>query len=189
MLTLIIGCMYSGKSTEVLRQIRLARSLHHAVFSISFAGDTRYGEAGSVRTHDGDSETCCVAVSRLLPLLNNSQLRAAKLVVVDEAHFFPDLHMFVLGCVDELGKAICVAGLDADSKAEPFENIMSLLPFADEVLRLRGMCRACGDGTPATLSLRLSDTHGERLLVGGQDTYMPVCRRHFLSDEPPNPQQ
>jgi thymidine kinase len=186
MLEVITGCMFAGKSTELLRRIRQAQTLHHKVFVINFCGDVRYGSADSVRTHNGDAETASIAAEKLLPLLKDDRLMLAQFVAIDEAHFFPDLLEFVRVCVVSLGKHVCVVGLDADSWSRPFESMMSLLPLADNVIRLTALCQLCGDGQAATLTKRRERgpdlTEAERLKVGGAEQYIPVCRKHFFHE-------
>ena len=74
-----------------------------------------------------------------------------------------------------------VAGLSGDSERRPFGDILKLIPLADEFVQLTALCSLCRDGTIAQFSKYIgSATKTEnQIAVGGSDSYIPVCRRHF----------
>jgi thymidine kinase len=115
--------------------------------------------------------------------LEDSVFVGAKLVIIDEAQFFPDLRKFVEYAVDSLGKNILVVGLDGDVNRQPFGQLLDCIPLADTVTKLKAFCGMCGDGTEALFSFRKKEV-GEQgqVFVGGAEAYKPLCRKHYLME-------
>lgn len=183
-LDLILGPMFAGKSSAVIARVRRARALGWKTLLLTSALDTRYGNVGDVRdvvTHDKD-RVDAVGVLRLMPCLSTPEYEEARLIIIEEAQFFVDLVAFVLHAVEKSGKDVVVVGLDGDSDRQPFGSLLELVPLADTVTKLTALCKRCGDGTEALFSAALKGkkTMGEILHVGGEESYEPLCRRHYL---------
>ncbi len=181
-LTVILGCMFAQKTTELVRMIRRYRSIGYSVLVVNSYRDTRYQGSeveGGIVTHDEKREEAVMA--RTLSEVD-AEVRSGRFhaVVVDEGQFFPDLFTYVTRWADEQeGLQIVVGGLDGTFQREPFGDMLRLVPHAEEVLRLSALCARCRDGTKAIYSRR-SKSSGEEVVVGGAETYEPVCRRHYL---------
>jgi thymidine kinase len=171
-LEIIIGCMFSGKSSELIRRLKRQRAIGKKVLMINSKKDTR-----EFQTHGGD-EFECVKSETLLELVGSIQFKNAEVVAVDESQFFKGLRNFVdvaLKC----NKHVILAGLDGDFKQNVFGELIYMIPLADEVTKLTALCMACGDGcTPGPFSKRICDS-GEQELVGAADMYRAVCRKHL----------
>lgn len=170
-LELILGCMYSGKSSTLLKKLGEWKSMGKQCAVINHTNDTRCGE--EVRTHSGST----YQAYKYHSLATFKSWQDYDVILVDEGQFFPD----IVGCVQTYltaGKTVIVAGLSGDSKQKPFENICGLLSLADRVVYTRALCSICRDGTPASFSRRLVKSKA-RLLPGGADVYMAVCRKHL----------
>ena len=101
----------------------------------------------------------------------------ANVIAVDEAQFFTGLRPFVERALSH-GKHVILAGLDGDYRQQVFGEILSLIPLADNVIKLSALCMVCKDGTEGPFSKRLtSDTCQE--CVGGASEYAAVCRKHL----------
>jgi thymidine kinase len=127
-----------------------------------------------------------VAAPHLMPLLETTEYGTARLVVVEEAQFFDDLKPFVERAVDADGKHAVVVGLDGTAERRPFGQILDLVPLADRITKLTAFCTMCADGTPAIFTYaKRSDAIAAAAdgvpCVGGDDKYMPLCRKHFLT--------
>lgn len=94
-----------------------------------------------------------------------------------QAQFFDDLLAFAL-VAEADGKQLVVAGLDGDFKRQRFGQLLELLPLADSVTKLSGTCQFCGTDKPqpSVFTLRVSADERQEL-VGGADSYVPVCRK------------
>jgi len=180
-LTVLLGCMFAQKTTELIRRIRRFRSIGYSVLVINFVGDDRYGRGlNEITTHDRDKLEA-VKAATLEQVNDRIRSGAAKVIVIDEGQFFPDLIQCVTDWVDNLGLQVVVAGLSGDSERRPFGDILKLIPLADEFVQLTALCSLCRDGTIAQFSKYIgSATKTEnQIAVGGSDSYIPVCRRHF----------
>jgi thymidine kinase len=194
MLEVITGCMYSGKSEELIRRLRRCQIADQFTLVMKPAIDDRYS-ADSVATHVGGSLKAVAVkdvqdVKRLLcaqPFFMTGQV-----VGLDEVQFLDDEIVDVLEAEANRGRRVIVAGLDLDSDGNPFGPMARLLAVADKVTKLTAVCvarlfitrglpsaRGQGDvcGKPATRSYRLpnQDT-GEQVQVGSDGVYEARCR-------------
>ncbi len=181
-LTILLGPMFAGKSSALLTRVRRARTLGWSVLLLTCALDKRYTEEGhEVVTHDKD-RIKAHGVSVLEGVVEWPEYKEAKMIVLEESQFFPDLYDFVVRAVEQDKKQVLVIGLDGDSDRKPFGDILRLVPLADEVVKLTALCKRCGDGTPALFSALVHGTKSEQIHVGGADKYEPLCRRHYLEN-------
>ena len=104
---IIMGCMFSGKSTELIRRLKRHRAINESILVINSAKDTR-SDKQIIKTHNSDTFDC-VKVSDL-SLLESVDV---DVVAIDEAQFFTGLREFVQR-VGPRVKRIILAGLDGD---------------------------------------------------------------------------
>ncbi len=161
------------------------------VFVVTNSMDTRYSDAPAVVNHDKIAIPA-VAVKELLPILTFMGYRGSRLVVIEEAQFFPDLLEFVRHVVDIDKKHCVVVGLDGDAERRPFGQVLDLVPHCDRVTKLTAMCKRCGDGTPALFTFaagaQAAAANAEGVpCVGTDDLYIPLCRKHYLAARFPTP--
>ena len=78
---------------------------------------------------------------------------------------------------------VVVTGLDGDSNRNKFGHILDLIPFANTCTKINAACIMCLDGTPAPFSYRKKNTNTKQILIGAGDTYMSLCRKHYLEME------
>jgi thymidine kinase len=184
-LDVILGPMFAGKSSAVIARVRRARALGWKTLLLTSALDTRYGNVGNVGdvrdviTHDRD-RVSAVGVKGLMTCLGTPEYEEARLIIIEEAQFFVDLVAFVLHAVEKSGKDVVVVGLDGDSDRRPFGSLLELVPLADTVTKLTALCKRCGDGTEALFSAAFAGTAKPQVHVGGEESYEPLCRRHYL---------
>ncbi|KAL7253819.1 hypothetical protein ACSBR1_008207 [Camellia fascicularis] len=111
----IVGPMFAGKTTALLRRVESEGNNGRNVAIIKSSKDTRY-VVDSVVTHDG-TKFPCWALPDLLSFRQKFGDEAyAKLDVIgiDEAQFFGDLYDFCRKVADHDGKTVIVVGLDRD---------------------------------------------------------------------------
>ena len=175
-LELIIGPMFSGKSTEIIRRVRLLQKIDKAVLVIKPRIDTRNFH-DKITSHNLEIMECMV-LSRLDELPDEFIIKYHT-IVIDEGQFFADLKETVIRWVDNNLVNIIVGGLNGDFQRKPLGQILDLIPYADQCYKLNSLCNICKDGTDAPFSLRLIES-SEIVLIGGAELYIPVCRKHFL---------
>ena len=102
----------------------------------------------------------------------------ADIIVIEELQFFPDAYEVITKIISRDDKTIITAGLTSDYKRQPFGDVLRLVPYADQVTHLRGLCCYCRDGTPGAFTLRTADDTATTL-VAANDAYKVVCREHY----------
>ena len=173
----ICGPMFSGKSTELLRQMRVFEVAHHRSLLIKYSKDNRYSEKPVVSTHDKVMRKA-VSSGKKLTLLNKIAVKFS-VIGIDEGQFFEDIVEFAEEMANR-GKTVIVAALDGTWEQKPFPNIANLMPKCESIVKLTSVCMACLK--PGTFTRRL-DANDTRLEVIG-DTYMyaACCRRCLMLD-------
>lgn len=177
--------MFAGKSSAIQSIIRRHQSLGWNVCVITHSMDTRYTDQPMIVNHDKQMMPA-IASDKLLPLLEMDEYKKSRLVVIEEAQFFPDLVPFVQQVVDEDKKHAVVVGLDGDAERRPFGRVLDLVPMSDRVTKLTAMCRRCYDATPAIFtyaheSKAEATVHAGLPCVGADERYVPLCRKHYLA--------
>ena len=179
-LHLIIGCMFSGKSTEIIKLMNRLEKIDETYMIIKPKVDNRYSST-MIYTHDSYQRRCEVR-KELLPLFENSQYLKSKYIIIEEAQFFEDLKPFILKSVDNDKKNVTVVGLDGDSDRNNFGDIHKLIPICDNIIKLKALCTYCKDGTDAIFSKRIDKKNQKQLCVGGSETYIALCRKCYLEE-------
>ena len=104
-------------------------------------------------------------------------------VLIDEAQFLTKEQVRQLGQVaDRLNYPVMCYGIRTDFRGELFEGSSELLALADNLIELKTICSLCS--RKATMVVRKDGsgkvvTEGSKVVVGGNDIYMPVCRKHY----------
>lgn len=177
-LELVLGPMWAGKSSVLLGYIRRHKAIGWKVMVVTSILDDRYGQE-TVSSHDKEQAPALAAKS-LMPLLDHPEYKDARLILLEESQFFPDLYEFVVHAVDTDGKHVVCVGLDGDSERKPFGQILQLVPLCDHVRKITSLCGECGDGTAALFSHRVEGI-GTQVAVGAENLYKPLCRKHYLA--------
>ena len=176
---LIIGPMFSGKTTEMF--LRVQRYVHaggHPLI-IRFSGDNRYegGRKGLATSHDNMSMTAVSLPSAGLgPYIPG--LKDATVVGIDEGQFFDNLSEFCEYLAQQ-GKTVIVAALDSTSERTKFKETLNLIPKCEKLNKLQGVCISCQE--PASFSRKIVPTHDPNSIIdiGGDDKYVCTCRACF----------
>lgn len=178
---MIVGPMFAGKTTTLLRRIQSERSNGRSVAIIKSNKDTRYG-LDSIVTHDGVKLPCWALanLSSFRQKFGHDAYDKLDVIGIDEAQFFEDLYDFCRDAADRDGKTVIVAGLDGDYLRRSFGSVLDIIPLADSVTKQTAQCELCGKHALFTLR-KTEETQTE--VIGGADVYMPVCRQHYISGQ------
>ncbi|ABQ43541.1 thymidine kinase [Tanapox virus] len=168
---IILGPMFSGKSTELIRILKRYQIARYTCFVIKYSKDTRYGKG--LVTHDNNSIPAIPVNS--LSEINCDKIKA-DVIGIDEGQFFPDIVEFCERMAND-GKIVIVAALDGTFLREPFGNILKLIPCAEYVSKLTAVCMNCFNS--ASFSKRIGDEQ-EIEVIGGKDKYQSVCRKCYF---------
>ncbi len=175
----IAGCMFCGKTDEMLRLLRRFSIAGRHVILVKPRLDTRT-DAVTVVSRSG-------AKHQAFTVDDSSEIEPAvadaDIVAVEEGQFFDERLPEVVERLAELGKQVVVTGLDRDFRGIPFGPMPRLLALADQVTKLTAICMVCGE--PATRTQRLIDgvpapADSPLIVIGGMgdETYEARCRLH-----------
>ena len=166
---LILGPMFSGKTTELMRRVkRLTIARHKCVF-IKYANDKRYSEDHAA-THD--KQTFSAIACTKLSDIDRDKLDESDAVAVDEGQFFPDVAEFCERLANQ-GKTVLVAALDGTFERKLFDSMVPLIPLAEHIVKLTAVCMGCHK--EGAFSKRLVESKSVEL-IGGADLYIAACR-------------
>ncbi len=170
---IVVGSMFSGKTQELIRRLRLSSIARQKVQVFNSALDTRYAKSHIV-SHDL-AKIPCTAVKDAKEILRRVGADT-QVVGIDEVQFFGGDVVKVCETLANEGRRVIVAGLDQDFRGEPFEVTCRLMGVAEFVTKNLAICMVCGN--PANRSQRLSVSK-KRIVVGTGDKYEARCRRCF----------
>ncbi|MFO0837142.1 MAG: thymidine kinase [Phycisphaerae bacterium] len=176
----IQGCMFSGKTEELIARLREAREAGRGVRAFKHSIDNRY-DPDHLITHTRDRFPAlrvpdAAAIER--------ESAAAEVVGVDEGHFFGAALIDAVQRMFRAGKRVIVVGLENDAWGRPFTPMPQLAAIAGHVVCKRVACVVCGAAAPYTQ--RMVPVM-DRCMVGGLDDYEPRCREHFQPLPEPAP--
>lgn len=170
----ICGCMFSGKTEELIRRLRRAQIAKQKVSIFKPKIDIRYSSEHIV-SHNEQALIARVVddASEIPALAGDSQV-----VGIDEAQFFKENLVEVCELLANREKRVIVAGLDQDYRGKPFDPMPQMLAIAEYITKTLAICVICGN--PADRTQRKGEHH-ERVLVGAKDLYEARCRRCFVA--------
>ena len=185
-LELIIGPMYSGKTSKLLEIYKQCKFCDISVCVINHSFDNRYHDS-MLSTHDKVMIPCLLVDNLSNLWFNNGEIdlvkftdnsghkliRASQVILINEGQFFNNLYSVVNDMLKN-DKVVYICGLDGDFERKKFGEILDLIPLCDKVNKLTSLCSICKDGTPALFSMRT--TNEKEQTVIGSKNYLPVCR-------------
>ncbi|HFI0057278.1 thymidine kinase [Streptococcus suis] len=180
------GTMNSGKTIEILKVAHNYEEQGKPVVIMTSALDTR--DAFGVVSSRIGMRRDAVAIDDQMDVFGYIEKMdpLPYCVLIDEAQFLRRHHVYDLArVVDELGVPVMAFGLKNDFRNELFEGSKHLLLLSDKIEEIKTICQYCSK--KATMVLRTQDGkptyEGEQIQIGGNETYIPVCRRHYFSPE------
>ena len=188
-LEVITGCMFSGKTEELIRRLERVRIARKEIVLFKPTIDNRYSERAIV-THYGREFAAHLlppgeeSMTKLESIIGEDAIESATVVAFDEGNFFSDKLPALCEELVALGKRVIVAGLDLTFAGEPFGPMPALMALADDVDKLHAVCVKCGG--EATRSQRLIDgkpapATDTVIKVGGTEFYEARCRSCYES--------
>ena len=176
--------MNAGKSTVLLQAAHNYRERGMEPYLLTAQFDNRAGE-GKIASRIGIGTAADTFGKKdNLFLKIETQTKAVDLacVFIDEAQFLSKDQVWELArAVDDLHVPVMCYGLRVDFRGELFPGSATLLALADEMREIRTICHC---GKRATMVVRQDEnknvlTGGEQVQIGGNETYVSLCRRHW----------
>jgi thymidine kinase len=169
----IVGCMFSGKTEELIRRIRRAQIARQRVAIFKPQVDTRFSADHIVSHSELKLQSSAVTNAAEIPALVGN----ARVVGIDEGQFFDASLVAVAEELANQGRRVIIAGLDQDYRGRPFEPMPQLLAVAEYITKTLAICVLCGNPADRTQRIAASE---ERVLVGAKEAYEARCRRCFV---------
>jgi len=173
----IVGAMFAGKTSELLKRILWAKHQNKKIIVIKPIIDNRYSEKKIITHNDLSHE--CFAMKNWDEINKNFKLNKKNVDVVflDEIQFMKTKETIenIENILNNNIDVIC-AGLDQDSRGKPWETSSMVLGLSDKILKIYGFCNVCG--MEATKTYRKT-VGGGRTQVGAADIYEPRCLKHW----------
>ena len=177
-LEIILGPMFSGKTTQLIQHYKKNTYIGKTVCVINYSEDIRYHDS-MLSTHDKIMIPCTFL--QKLADVEKYILDSVDVIIINEGQFFEDLFEFVLEMVEKQNKSVYVCGLDGDFKRNRFGKILDLIPYCDKLTKLNSLCSVCRDGTPGIFSHRITKETSQ--VVIGSDNYQPLCRKCYNNNQ------
>ena len=180
--------MNAGKSTALLQADHNYRERGMNTILFTSSKDERYGKNEIVsRIGIKAPATYFFENTNIFEeVLEESRKNHTNCVLIDEAQFLSKDQVFQLGrIVDELNIPVLTFGIRTDFKGELFEGSQYLLAWSDNIKEIKTVCHC---GGKATMVVRINSngaivSEGSQIEVGGNESYIPLCRKHFNSKE------
>jgi|TARA_B110000444_G_scaffold252036_1_gene280770 thymidine kinase len=178
-LHLILGSMFSGKTTELIRIYNKYTACGIKCLMINHSCDTRYSNEGHVTSHS-KGQIKSLNINKLYDLIESPyEAYEHDVILINEGQFFPDLYEVVKMLVDNQKKHVFVCGLDGDFKREKFGQILDLIPLCDNVVKLKAVCQNCKKSDAIYTYRKTNDT--EQTIVAEKDMYSALCRNCYIT--------
>ena len=176
--------MNAGKSTTLLQSSYnyQERGMNTLVYTAAI--DNRYG-VGKVASRIGISQEAKLFhpnTDLWSEITQHIEKQTLHCILIDEAQFLTKEQVYQLSeIVDKQHIPVLCYGLRTDFQAELFEGSKYLLAWADQLEELKTICYC---GRKANFVIRMNEqgeaiADGEQIQIGGNDTYLSVCRRHY----------
>ena len=180
-LKVILGCMFSGKTTELIKEYRRHKACDFRCCFINHSIDDRYGSGTIItKTHNQNSITNDISCKKLTDVLWKADNYDA--FFINEGQFFDDLYESINYLVNQQNKKVYVCGLDGDFRRREFGSILKIIPLCDDVIKLKAICKSCKN-KDGIFTFRISNEKEQLLL--GTDEYMALCRKCYNPNENP----
>ena len=173
----IVGAMFAGKTSELLKRILWAEHQGKKILVVKPIIDNRYSEK-FIQTHNNLNHQC-FPMNNWDEVNNNYEINKKNfdMIFLDEVQFMES--KITISNVEKylnLGVDIVCAGLDQDSRGKPWETSSFLLGLSDKITKIYGFCNVCG--LEATKTYRKIQG-GDRTQVGSANIYEPRCLKHW----------
>jgi thymidine kinase len=176
--------MNAGKSTLLLQASYNYRERGMETYLMNAALDGRAGQGriGSRIGISANADTFRPGENLFEKILRRLKQGPVACVFIDEAQFLEKEQVWQLArAVDDLDVPVMCYGLRVDFRGELFPGSAALLALADEMREARTICHC---GKKATMVVRQNQeghvlTEGEQVQIGGNETYVSLCRRHW----------
>ena len=178
--TLYTGPMFSGKTSALI-----SHYVEGETVAFKHSTDLRYVSTEEIVSHDG--LRIPATKLRWLPSVKDHIFDGKKAVLIDEGQFFdhhpPDERSLNVACLlyAQAGLNVYVSALNGTSEMGQWKTVSDLIPICDEIHHLKAkLCMRCRKRAAPFTAVKRGELKSGQVLVGGSETYEPVCRCCFF---------
>lgn len=181
-LEVISGCMFGGKTEELIRRLRSAKIAQEEIQAFKASIDTRYGGKDKLNSHSGLEWAGTIPIDPATPIgILGEVKQETSVVAIDEAQFFTGELVKTCEALVKRQIRVIVAGLDTDFRGEPFGSMPNLMAVAEKLDKYPAICQICGED--ASFTQRIVNGQPARygdpvVVVGASELYEARCRKH-----------
>lgn len=178
------SAMNAGKSTVLLQSAYNYREQGMTPLLFTASIDDRFAK-GKIASRIGihaDAEIFSKESDLFSQISKSCKENKLDCILIDESQFLTEKQVYQLSeVVDKLNIPVLAFGIRTDFKGKLFEGSHALLAWADKLIELKTVCHC---GSKATMVIRIDEKgnpirEGEQIVIGGNSSYMSVCRKHF----------
>lgn len=173
MLTVVVGCMFAGKTERLISLAHANEVAGNSVLAFTPENDNRYAN-DFISTHSGLKYPARTIQQDMYNLIGMADLLEHDVFIFDEAQFLDTSD--AIWWVEKLlrhGKDVVVGGLSQDSSGNPFGAMPHFLAIADDIVHLKAVCAVTRKIGTATRTFRKDASNKSQVAVGGSEMYEP----------------
>ena len=175
----IVGAMFAGKTSELLKRILWAKHQNKKIIVIKPIIDNRYDQEKIITHNDLSHECFSMKNWNEVNKKFDFKKETVDVVFLDEIQFMKTKDTLEnIEIILNSGIDVVCAGLDQDSRGKPWETSSMVLGLSDKIIKIYGFCNVCG--MEATKTYRKTEG-GDRTQVGAADIYEPRCLKHWVA--------
>lgn len=176
-INLILGCMWSGKTSELARRYNRHTIGGRDCLMIKYKNDTRYDNS-MIITHDGIKVQAFVCEYLYEA---DHKVKDYDVICIDEVQFYKDAHIFVDKWANE-GKIVEACGLNGNFNRQEFTIISKIIPLTENISFYKAVCKETGDDAMySKINMPVDKNITE--VIGGSDKYNAVDRVTYFQDK------
>ena len=177
----ITGCMFAGKTEELIRRINRIKYAKKSVIVFKPEIDNRYSIDEVVSHNQKKVPSISVKSAKQVKEYLEKLNELPYAICFDEAQFFDQALIEIIEDLADQGVRVIVAGLDLDFRGEPFGIMPEILARSEDITKLNAICQVCGN--VATRTQRIINGQPARyddpiILVSASEKYEARCRMH-----------
>lgn len=178
-LKLIIGPMFSGKTTELFNLVNRLNIAEKNYVLINYSEDTQKIDNKNVVKDHNNNFRECLSLKSLDQLFKEDKkiIDNNEYFLINEGHFFEDIVVNTKKLVDVYKKKVYICGLSGDFKRDDFSTISKLIPLSDDIEFKKSICNECRNND-AIFTYRTINDNKKKII--GSNIYKPLCRNCYL---------
>ena len=179
-LKIYIGPMFSSKTSCLIQEIKRFHYIFNKdeILVLTSKLDTQRNCYDEIKTHSLEFMKA-VMIEKLNEIYILPEFKKAKVIFIDESHFFKGLYSFLFNELKSNNKIYVIAGLSSDYNLKPIGEILECICLANEIIKCKAICIDCRKDADFTKLIK-NNLNQKQILVGNKNIYKAVCRECYF---------